>query len=72
MGFTGNLEGCVWGGGSAGPGLRSLRRLWEGIFRAARETIRVFASKAPFGSVPLPLSRYDLVGRKVMVQQILS
>jgi hypothetical protein len=60
MGFTGDLEGCVWGGGSAGPSLRSLRRLREGIFRAARETIRVFASKAPSGPVPLPLlSRYD-------------
>jgi len=32
----------------------------------------LFASKAPSGSVPLPLSRYDLVGRKVMAQQILS
>ena len=59
MGFTGNLEGCVWGGGSAGPSLRSLRRLWEGIFRAARGAFRMFVSKAPFGSVPLPLSRYE-------------
>ena len=32
----------------------------------------LFVSKAPSGSVPLPLSRYDLVGRKVMAQQILS
>ena len=41
------------------------------LSRCARNEI-LFASKAPFGSVPLPLSRYDLVGRKVMAQQILS
>ena len=45
----------------------------ERSFRAARGTIRMFVSKAPSGSVPLPLlSRYNLVGRKVMAQHILS
>jgi hypothetical protein len=58
-GSPGILRGASRGG-SAGPGLRSLRRLKEGIFRAARDTIRVFASKAPSGPVPLPLlSRHD-------------
>jgi hypothetical protein len=63
VGAPGILRGASRGG-SAGPGLRSLRRLKEGIFRAARETIRVFASKAPSGPVPLPLSQRSSCGRR--------
>ena len=73
MGFTWDLEGCVSGGAPRDRACGRSGDSREGIFRAARETIRVFASKAPSGSVPLPLlSRYNLVGRKVMAQQILS
>jgi hypothetical protein len=38
----------------AGPCLRSLRRLWIGSFRAVREGMGVFASKARFDPIPLP------------------
>jgi len=41
-------------GRSAGLVLRSLRRLWEGWgFRAVREGILLFASKARYGPIPL-------------------
>ena len=58
------FRSVCFGWGSAGSGLRSLRRLgvWRALaLRAGRD--RVFASKAPFGPVPLPLlrvSRMDL------------
>jgi hypothetical protein len=43
-------------GRSAGPGLRSLRRLWEGsAFALPREGMGLFASKARSGPIPLPL-----------------
>jgi hypothetical protein len=62
-GSPGILRGAS-GGGSAGPGLRSLRRLREWDFRAARGVFRMFVSKAPFGSVPLPLSQRSSCGRR--------
>jgi hypothetical protein len=44
-------------GCSAGPVLRSLRRLWEDFgFRAVREGFLVFASKARCGPIPLRLA----------------
>ena len=54
-------------GRSAEPYLRSLRRLWEGsAFALPREGMGLFASKARYGPVPLPLGfprRRSLVGR---------
>ena len=49
--------GGEWAGswlGSAESCLRSLRRLWMGAF-ALCAMVGVFASKARFGPVPLPL-----------------
>jgi len=48
----------IWGR-SAGPVLRSLRRLRGGLgFRAVREGFLVFASKARFGPIPLRLAYF--------------
>ncbi len=63
FGERSGLKGLAVRWGSAGLGLRGLRRLLKGWgFRAVREGGGLFASKARFGRIPLPPGQWCRLG----------